>query len=446
MKYKYIVGLLVALSLNNAFAAGMEERYQDVYGALRTTTASPTDRINAALENNEDYDNKKDSVLWRSILAGFELRKTVFELNATELETIVKAHNAFFKTSLGMSLIYGWTLKHFAAPELPYYIVGTFSFGKHFNLIADRFTNGQTRDFLKSAFTRGLEAVNADQDTLWEFYSDAISALCVVESIGSRDGGLSMDGIIEGSYLTKAKPAQSVPTIAIDDNDMDDINPARHLLETELEESIGTYYDEIKDQFSGEFVSGENMIKLQHLVDLIQVGAGEESGVLRSIPVEENTVFSLNARLIGPSGNILNFNAGHELKTLRQLCNYLLGLYAEEEDDRKAVEVAVRAHKKDIAIVITPFLKEKNLKGGKKELYFELPKTLSAEQVKILKKLVKFHQNLAIESDQKNLLASITKDLALKSKKGKLNNAGKAVESALIELYAIRQIEFPKYS
>ena len=206
MKYKYIVGLLVALSLNNAFAADEAiDLYQNVYGALTTRTASPTDRINAALENNEDYDNKKDSVLWRSILAGFQLRKAVFELNATELQTIVEAHNAFFKTSLGMSLVYGWTLKHFAAPELPYYIVGNFSFGQHFNLIADQFTTEQTKTFLKSTFTLGLAAVDGDEDTKWEFYSDAISALCVVESIGSRDGDLSMDGIIDGSYLTNEK-------------------------------------------------------------------------------------------------------------------------------------------------------------------------------------------------------------------------------------------------
>jgi hypothetical protein len=100
-----------------------------------------------------------------------------------------------------MSLVYGWTLKHFAAPELPYYIVGNFSFGQHFNLIADQFTTERTKTFLKSTFTDGLAAVNADQDTLWEFYSDAISALCVVESMDSRDD-LSMDGIIERSYLT----------------------------------------------------------------------------------------------------------------------------------------------------------------------------------------------------------------------------------------------------
>ncbi len=209
MKYKYIVGLFVALSLNNAFAADMEERYQDVYGALTATaTASPTDRINAALQNNENYDNKKDGNLCRSILAGFALRKTVFELNATELQTIVEAHNAFFKTSLGMSSVYGWTLKHFAAPELPYYIVGNFSFGQHFNLIADQFTTEQTKTFLKSTFTLGLAAVDGDEDTKWKFYSDAISALCVVESIGSRDDlsdDLSMDAIIEGSYLTNEK-------------------------------------------------------------------------------------------------------------------------------------------------------------------------------------------------------------------------------------------------
>ena len=336
MKYKYIVGLFVALSLNNAFAA--DELYQGVYETLTSERLTASQRISGALDENQTYDNKKDGNLCRSILAGFQLRKAVFELKATELQTIVEANNAFFKTSLGMSLVYGWTLQHFAAPELPYYIVGNFSFVQHFNLITEKFTNEETKIFLKSAFAAGLAAVNADQDTLWEFYSDAISALCVVESISSRDGDLSMDGIIEGSYLTKAKPAQSVPTIVINDTkSLDDIDHASYL-ETALDESIvRTYYDEIKDQFSGEFVSGENMIKLQHLVDLIEVGTADESGVLRSIEVEENTVFSLNAKLVGNSGNILNFSDEHELKTLRELCNYLLGKYTKEQED-KAVE------------------------------------------------------------------------------------------------------------
>jgi len=408
MKYKYIVGILVALSLNNAFAADaadMEERYQDVYGAL-TATASPTDRINAALQNNENYDNKKDGNLCRSILAGFALRKTVFELNATELQTIVEAHNAFFKTSLGMSLVYGWTLKHFAAPELPYYIVGNFSFGQHFNLIADKFPTEQTKTFLKITFTNGLAAVDDDEDTKWEFYSNAISALCVVESIGSSDCTLSMDGIIEGSYLTKEKAAQSVPEIVINDtNSLDDIASARHL-ETELEESIvRTYYDVIKDQFSGEFVSGENMKKLQYLVDLIIVGTNKECTVLRAIPVEENKVFSLNARLIGTSGNILGFDAVQELKTLGELCNYLLGVYAKQKEDK------ILQFKKDVDTALRPLFVAPTKTGEKWRL--QIPKNL--KNVSTLKKIVDDHPELAINAVDLKALGKFKENVQVNS-------------------------------
>jgi hypothetical protein len=411
MKYKYIVGLLVALILNNAFAADMEERYQGVYETL-TSKLTASQRISGALDDNQTYDNKKDTNLCRSILAGFQLRKAVFSLDATELETIVKANNAFFKTSLGMSLVYGWTLQHFAAPEiryypqLRYYIVGNFSFGQHFNLIADKFPTEQTKTFLKITFTNGLAAVDDDEDTKWEFYSNAISALCVVESIGSSDCTLSMDGIIEGSYLTKEKAAQSVPEIVINDtNSLDDIASARHL-ETELEESIvRTYYDVIKDQFSGEFVSGENMKKLQYLVDLIIVGTNKECTVLRAIPVEENKVFSLNARLIGTSGNILGFDAVQELKTLGELCNYLLGVYAKQKEDK------ILQFKKDVDTALRPLFVAPTKTGEKWRL--QIPKNL--KNVSTLKKIVDDHPELAINAVDLKALGKFKENVQVNS-------------------------------
>ena len=59
MKYKYIVGLFVALSLNNAFAADEPiptGNYQDIYLAFK---CGGTKEINAALANNQTFNHKE---------------------------------------------------------------------------------------------------------------------------------------------------------------------------------------------------------------------------------------------------------------------------------------------------------------------------------------------------------------------------------------------------
>jgi len=167
MKYKYIVGLLVALSLNNAFAA--EEitagDYQRIYLAFR---CGGSREINAALANNQTFNHKDDTDIIRSSQTGLALRKAVIGLDAADLQAVVETNHEFFKTSLGISLVYGWTLNKFKEPVTPYYIGYYFSFDKLFQGLADKFaSNPQVSTFLKSTFTLGLSAVEADR---WAFY------------------------------------------------------------------------------------------------------------------------------------------------------------------------------------------------------------------------------------------------------------------------------------
>jgi hypothetical protein len=83
-----------------------------------------------------------------------------------------QANLDFFKTSLGVSLLYGWALNQYADPTMPYYIGRYFSFDKMFQGLADRASDdANIKAFLKSTFTRGLAAVEADR---WAFYDHMV--------------------------------------------------------------------------------------------------------------------------------------------------------------------------------------------------------------------------------------------------------------------------------
>jgi hypothetical protein len=163
MKYKYIVGLLVALSLNNAFAADeiTAGDYQEIYLAFK---CGGTREINAALANNQTFNHKDDTDIIRSSQTGLALRKAVIGLSAADLQAVVETNHDFFKTSLGISLVYGWTLNQFKEPVTPYYIGHYFSFDKLFQGLAGKMDDNNVVTFLRSAFTRGLSAVDADRD------------------------------------------------------------------------------------------------------------------------------------------------------------------------------------------------------------------------------------------------------------------------------------------
>jgi hypothetical protein len=138
MKYKYIVALFVALSLNNAFAAD-EEPYQGVYETLTSKKLNASQRINGALANNQTFNHKDDKDIIRRSQTGLALRKAVIGLDAADLQAVVETNHEFFKTSLGISLVYGWTLNKFKEPVTPYYIGYYFSFDKLFQGLADKF-------------------------------------------------------------------------------------------------------------------------------------------------------------------------------------------------------------------------------------------------------------------------------------------------------------------
>ena len=339
MKYKYIVGLLVALGFSNAFAADEEitaKDYQQIYLAFR---CGGTAEINAALENNQTFNHKDDTDIIRSSQTGLALRKAVIGLNAADLRAVFDKNHEFFTTSLGTSLIYGWTLNQFKEPITPYYIGDYFSFDKLFQGLAGKMADHDLKFFLKGAFTLGLSAVEADR---WAFYDHMLYLPYAIEQVGAAGAyDLSIDDVIRMSRRTKeeAKAEKQalhntkLLTILIDDSaDLCDLVNASHL-DPELDErTVSTYFDQIKDKFLGEFVSGKHMIELQYLVTLIKMGAGDERGVLRSIPVKEEENVLLNAKLVGTTSKAsLAFEDEHELETLGQLCNYVLGVYEDEE-------------------------------------------------------------------------------------------------------------------
>ena len=201
MKYKYIAGLLVALSFNSGFAAvadADEGNYQQIYDALR---AGGHTGINAALKNNQDFNYRNDVAhIARSCEAGRILRTNVIGLPFAKFKDVVETNHEFFKTSLGVSLVYGWTLKWFSDVIPPCNIGYSFSFKKLFKGMVDR-GNGDVnvKTFLESAFTRGLVAVENDRRA---FYSHMLYLPSVIEQVRAAmvapdDGGveplLSMD-------------------------------------------------------------------------------------------------------------------------------------------------------------------------------------------------------------------------------------------------------------
>ncbi len=180
MKYKYVVGLLVALSFNSGFAMDAvigPDRYQEIYSAFHRGGAA---NINAALKNNEGFNHNNDVDTIRRSAAGLALRIAVISLNAPGLQTVVEANHEFFKTSLGISLVYGWALNHFKDAITPYYIGHYFSFDKMFQGLADRVDGDNVKTFLKSTFTRGLRAVEDDR---WAFYDHMLYLPYAMEKV-----------------------------------------------------------------------------------------------------------------------------------------------------------------------------------------------------------------------------------------------------------------------
>ena len=231
MKYKYIVGLLVALSLNNAFAA--EEitagDYQRIYLAFR---CGGSREINAALANNQTFNHKDDKDIIRSSQTGLALRKAVIGLNAADLQAVVETNHEFFKTSLGISLVYGWTLNQFKEPVTPYYIGHYFSFDKLFQGLAGKMDDSNVVTFLRSAFTRGLSAVDADR---WAFYDHmlylpyAIEQVRLTGAVTARTSALSIYDVITIAHRTKEEAKSEKARVPGRAAHLDDLSEAARI-------------------------------------------------------------------------------------------------------------------------------------------------------------------------------------------------------------------------
>ena len=219
MKYRYIAELLVALSFNSGFAADVEitaNDYQEIYEAFTRRSAAD---INTALKNNQDFNHKADGDSIRSSAAGLALRTAVIGLGVDDLKTVVEANHAFFKTSLGVSLLHGWALNQFQDAVTPCYIGTYFSFDKMLQGLAEGIADAQTRTFLKSAFTRGLAAVEADR---WAYYDHMLYlpyAIGQVRQVTPAAAPLpSVDAVIadarRSSAEARAEAASLVPAKA----------------------------------------------------------------------------------------------------------------------------------------------------------------------------------------------------------------------------------------
>ena len=202
MKYKYIVVLLVALGFGGGFAA---EIALNDYDAIHASfTRGGTADLNAALQNNQGFDHNADGDKIRSSSAGFALRTAVIRLSFDELKDVVENNHDFFKTSLGLSLIYGWALNQFKDANTPYYLGRYFSFDKMFQGMANNIGDINVKTFLKSRFTLGLKAVEDDR---WVFYDHMLYLPYAIEQV--RAAVVPVDGAV-------AAPLPSVDMIIAD--------------------------------------------------------------------------------------------------------------------------------------------------------------------------------------------------------------------------------------
>ena len=207
MNSKCVLGVLVFASLSNIFSAlGCTsipaDEYQRIYAAF---TRGGAISITAALENNQNFNHNNDENKVRSSATGFALRTTVIGLSFEDLKKVVEANLGFFtETSLGVSLVYGWTLNQFKEPVTPYYLGHYFSFNKMFQSMADTCGGADVnvKTFLKSVFTLGLKAVEDDR---WAFYDHMLYLPYTIEQVRltAPVGGAapSLDMIIADGHL-----------------------------------------------------------------------------------------------------------------------------------------------------------------------------------------------------------------------------------------------------
>ena len=443
MKYKYIVGLFVALGFSNAFAADEEpiakDNYQAMYEAFRCSSVKD---INDALQNNQTFNHKNDTDIIRSSQTGLALRKAVIGLNADQLQAVVEKNHEFFKTSLGTSLIYGWTLNQFKEPVTPYYIGHYFSFDKLFQGLASKMVDHNVATFLKSAFTLGLSAVEADR---WAFYDHMLYLPYAIEQVGIiGTSDLSIDDVIRMSRRTKAeanveaKALQNanIPAIVIDDTAEEDeldamLSIAEYLSAVPSDYSPVSYYESIKDAFSGDSVSAENFKKLQFLTGYITMGLGAEMAFLKSIDVRTKPIIQLDQNVTTSSGKKW-FEGDRKEMTIGEMCSSVL----------EAVEHDINQEKRIAAAAVEEEERQERKRQKDIRLYDELYQVASTfevatfvpENIKSIQQFAALLKKvLKMDETKHTLLQTLVSGMALENGKGAEKDARAKRRAALVD-------------
>lgn len=189
MKYKYLVLSVCALNISAAFCsihapqnvieADTLTSYKKVLSLVERADTDKGKRvslINRALKvGGQNFDNTKAEGtatnvegIVTSILTRLYFEKSIIKLDYKDLASVVETNNEFFQTSMGVGLLYGWTLNKYKDHETPYYVGKFFSYHDHFQgLVSTSELSDVEKIFLKSRFNLGLKAVEADR---WGFY------------------------------------------------------------------------------------------------------------------------------------------------------------------------------------------------------------------------------------------------------------------------------------
>ena len=174
MKYKYIVGLMVALNLGSVFSRETPEDTQVVFENTRE------------IDNVKSYLNKRlplqsivydmETLRQEAMLRNY--RQKVIGLGAEDLQKEVEKDHEFYKSAMGVSFIYGWALNQSYEKEIitPFYVGKYFSFITLFEDLVARLKtdDNNIKIFLKSRFTLGLRAIEEDR---FRFLFDGIIPL-----------------------------------------------------------------------------------------------------------------------------------------------------------------------------------------------------------------------------------------------------------------------------
>lgn len=229
---KVLTAIVVMNPISSA-ATAVDEHYATACRALGNVHpmggATAIAALDTVLDGHEDFNHNNDKDICRSTQVGLLLRKAVFGLTAPAFQAVVNRHEAFFRTSLGMSLIHGWMLRQFESVVTPYYTGAYFSFNKFFQGMASKMAGdaksmdiiiagsrsslAEARrgrglgdnvrqpsgnalvDLLRQACDRGLAAVEANR---WKYYNHMLYLPYAIEQVHSDRKGFLIEALSAG--------------------------------------------------------------------------------------------------------------------------------------------------------------------------------------------------------------------------------------------------------